>query len=166
MVPTLLGKSVQRESTVYIEYQEGRRTPAYEQFHPSHRNRKRGQMQAIICEGYKGVRYDVQSANDNFLIYDTQTDPGETANLAGTAPQFERLQEQMKARALQVRRPNPTASRPYDNAPVPPVKEPGNARPGLLYRAFEVRTPWTPDVETLRLARRWNLPSQAQRLSR
>ena len=43
-------------STVYVEYQNGRRTPGYADFHPSHRNRPRGEMQALFMEDTRGTQ--------------------------------------------------------------------------------------------------------------
>lgn len=152
LVPTLIGNGRQPESNVYIEYQVGGRTPDYDPFEEDRRNRRRGQMQVVYSGGYKGVRYRIESPNDDFLIYDTRNDPGETTNLANEGEEFRRLQQRMKERVLQVRRPNPTAPRPYDDVPVPAVSVPDDRPPGLAFTAFEVKTPWTPDVKTLRTA--------------
>lgn len=50
-------------------------------------------MQVIYLDGYKGVRYNIESANDDFRIYDTRIDPGEIRNLAGFSEYFEKLQQ-------------------------------------------------------------------------
>ena len=41
---------------------------------PEHRKRQREQMQNIYLNGYKGVRYNVKSAEDNFEIYNLAND--------------------------------------------------------------------------------------------
>src|SRR5699024_7500909 len=46
--------------------------------------------------------------------------------------------------------PDSTAPRPYDETPIPAVDLLDDLEPGLSYRVFEVSTPWTPDVNTLK----------------
>lgn len=149
LVPLLSGEDTPNESEVYIEYSQGGQTPDYEEFDASHQGQRRGQMQVLYLDGYKGVRYDIQSADDNFRIYDTREDPGETKDLAGSTDKFKKLQERMKDRVLQLRRPDTSAVRPYDESPVPAIEAPGELSSGLRYRVFETPTPWTPDVATL-----------------
>ncbi|MEX2436226.1 MAG: sulfatase-like hydrolase/transferase [Balneolaceae bacterium] len=149
LLPLLTGESEQHDGEVYIEYSQGGQTPDYEEFHASHRGQQRGQMQALYLDGYKGVRYDIQSAEDDFLIYDTREDPGEANNLSGSSERFERLQQHMKERVLQIRRPDTSAARPYDVEPVPALDAQDDLNPGLRYRVFEATTPWVPDVPTL-----------------
>ncbi len=62
---------------------------------------------------------------------------------------LETLQQRLKDRVLQIRRPDSSAERPYDEVPVPALEDPGNIEPGLQYRVFEAATPWVPDVHTL-----------------
>ncbi|QNE41950.1 sulfatase-like hydrolase/transferase (plasmid) [Hymenobacter sp. NBH84] len=118
LLPSLTGQGRQPESTVYVEYFEEGQTPDYGAFEPNHRGRRREQMQMLRLGDLAGVRYQVKSANDDFEIYDVVKDPSQGTNLA-RHPGYEQLQQQLKARALQVRRANPTAQRPYDNAPIP-----------------------------------------------
>ena len=149
LLPLLTGEGAREEGTVYIEYEQNRETPSYEEFHPSHQGELRGEMQVIYLNGYKGVRYNIESANDDFRVYDTRIDPQETHNLAGFSHYFEKLQQRMKDRVLRVRRPNPTAPRPYDDVPVPALESPQINEQGLRYRVFELATPWVPAIETI-----------------
>ncbi|MFH5886440.1 sulfatase-like hydrolase/transferase [Halalkalibaculum sp. DA3122] len=149
LLPVLTGERGQHAGEVYIEYSQDGQTPDYEEFHASHHGQQRGQMQVLYLDGYKGVRYDIQSAEDDFRIYDTRQDPGETSNLAGSSEQMELLQQRMKDRVLQLRRPDSSAKRPYDEEPVPALNVPEDIQPGLRYRVFEATTPWVPDVSTL-----------------
>lgn len=149
LLPLLTGEGEPGASRVYIEYSQGGATPGYPEFDTTHQGQRRGQMQVIYLDGYKGVRYDIASADDNFRIYDTREDPGETKDLAGSSDQFKILQQRMKDRVLRLRRADSSAARPYDAAPVPAVEPPGEVAPGLRYRVFEAPTPWTPDVATL-----------------
>lgn len=148
LVPTLTGRGNQRPSTVYVEYADPSSMPNYPEFEPAHRNRKRNQMQVIGLNGYQGVRYDIVSQTDNFEIYDVLHDAKEATNLAAN-PGFAALQQQMKDRVLQLRRPNDSAPRPYDNELVPP-SGPVPATNGLLdYAIYEGVWPWVPDVNML-----------------
>ncbi|CAN5885228.1 arylsulfatase [soil metagenome] len=149
LVPLLTGEGPQLPGTVYIEYQVNGRTPDYEAFHPSHRGQAHGEMQVFYLDGYKGVRTNIQAATDNFRIYDTRKDARETNNLSGTSRYFSDLQERMKDRVLQVRRPNDSAPRPYDEVPVPALDIVQALSAGLRYRAFEIATPWTPAIASL-----------------
>jgi uncharacterized sulfatase len=55
----------------------------------------------------------------------------------------------MKARVLQVRKPDPSAKRPYDEALAPPVPNPPSSEPGLTWSLFQGKWPWMPDFRTL-----------------
>ncbi len=152
LLPTLTGAGSQRPGIIYVEYFVRGRTPDYAQFFPAHRGRARKQMQMIQVGGYTGLRYQVKSAADDFEIYDVERDPLQAHNLAGE-PGMAAIQARMKARVLQVRRPNASAPRPYDEAPVPPVAPPP-ARPGRLRCAvFRGAWPWVPDFRALEPAR-------------
>lgn len=118
LLPVLTGKGKQQKSLVYVEYYESGHTPDFKEYVPAHRNRKRAQMQLIRFGDYVGVRYDIKSADDDFEIYNVIKDPQESHNLALTKG-FEKMQQQMKAKVLQVRRKDDEAKRPYDAAPVP-----------------------------------------------
>ncbi|QDV08315.1 Arylsulfatase [Planctomycetes bacterium Poly30] len=122
MAADLRGDEQSPVGTVYVEYTAGGKTPGYEEFDPRRRGAKRGQMQAIYLDGYKGVRTDIQSHEDPFQIYETLGDPGESHDLAGTSPFFERLNISMRKEVLRIRRPNPSAPRPYDHVPMPSLR--------------------------------------------
>jgi arylsulfatase A-like enzyme len=148
LMPSLTGKGEQRPGTLYIEYFEKGHTPKYAEFDPKHQGRQRGQMQNIYLNGFKGIRYNVKSADDNFEIYDLAKDEREIQNLAGSQ-NFAALQTEMKARVLQVRMPNSSAPRPYDSALVPPVEKAQTGAPGLTWSLFKGGWPWMPDFRTL-----------------
>ena len=148
LMPSLTGNGEQRPGTVYIEYFMRGRTPNYAEFDPTHQARQRGQMQNIYLKGFKGIRYDVKSAEDDFEIYDLAKDEREIHNLAASR-EFAALQAEMKARVLQVRTPNASAARPYDNALVPPLMKAPNGTPGLTCTLYKGAWPWMPDFRTL-----------------
>jgi len=153
LMAALTGRGEQRPGTVYLEYFQPGVTPDFADFAPTHRGRKRAQMQNIYLNGYMGVRYNVRSADDDFEIYNLANDLQEAHNL-GKNPDMAALQRAMKARVLEVRVPNSSAPRPYDNAPVPAVaKTPGGA-PGLSWSLFEGEWPWLPDFRILKAAKR------------
>jgi arylsulfatase A-like enzyme len=150
LLPTLTGTAGQREGQVYVEYVQGSRTPAYQDFDPHKRNRKRGQMQVVFLDGYKGVRLDIENHQTPFAIYDLAVDPKEQHDLAGTAPKFAALQQRMHDRVLQIRRPNPSAPRPYDKAPIPAIAT--SQQEGWLVETFTGPFPYVPDVAECKVA--------------
>jgi len=121
--PVLSGQGEPENGTIYIEYFNNRSTPAYEDFLSSRRGQRRGQMQVVHVDGYKGVRTNVRAADDPFAIYDLQNDLGETQNLAGTNDEFRALQERMQRRVTRLRRVNSEAGRPYDELPIASLDE-------------------------------------------
>jgi hypothetical protein len=145
--PTLLGAGKQTPSTVYIEYAHNGKTPGFDAFVPAHRNRKRGQMQLVRRGDYVGVRYDVKSADDDFEIYNVADDPSQAKNLAAGFSMGD-LQKQFKAMALQSRRPNDSAKRPYDDAPIPASHIAG-AAPGVMLGQYDGDWKWLPKFETM-----------------
>ncbi|MFT5733172.1 MAG: putative sulfatase [Planctomycetota bacterium] len=108
-----------RESTVYVEYSAGGKTPAYEEFQEARRGEKRGEMQAIYLDGYMGVRTGIKSHLDPFQIYDTRADPGQSRDLADSSDEFRALGQRMRDQVLRMRRPEGSAKRPYDDEPIP-----------------------------------------------
>jgi uncharacterized sulfatase len=149
LLPLLTGDGERAPGKVYIEYSVFGQTPLYPSFHESHKGQSRAEMQVIYLDGYKGVRYNIQSAEDDFLIYDTELDPGETNNLAGTSDYFIDLQKEMKTRVLQWRHPSNEAVRPYDSIPVPAVIVEEELTTGMKFKQYDTRVPWTPDISTL-----------------
>jgi arylsulfatase A-like enzyme len=153
LVPSLTGRGQQRPGTVYVEYFQNGKTPGFREFAPTHRGQVRKQMQNIYLDGYKGIRYNITSAADDFEIYDLEKDPQETTDL-GRDLKFAELQMAMKARVLQLRKPDSSARRPYDEALVPPIaNEPAGAA-GISWSLFQGEWPWMPDFRTLTPASR------------
>jgi arylsulfatase A-like enzyme len=151
LLPSLTGVGEQRESLVYVEYFNNGLTPAFAEFDPDHHNRKRNQMQMIRLGDHAGVRYNVQSHDDDFEIYNVVKDPGQRKDLARD-PKMDALQKRMKEKTLQVRRPEPSAPRPYDHELVP--AEPDRpAKAGLTWKAYRGDFPWVPEVTALTAVR-------------
>lgn len=148
LLPTLTGRGDQRRSALYIEYFNGQRTPPYAAFTPAHRGRVRQQMQTVMVDRYVGVRYGIKSAEDDFEIFDVESDPRQSRNLA-REPGFAAVQQQLKARALQARRPDAGAPRPYDAALIPPVNADPAVKGKIRYHVYEGRWPWVPQFATL-----------------
>lgn len=130
---------------IYQEYKVNSSTPNYSDFEASKRGRKRGQMQAIRIGDYKGVRYNIQSQDDNFEIYNVVTDERESINLAESMPE---LQQQMKEKVLQVRIKDQSYSRPYDNQFIPSVTVNSLAK-GLKTSVYNMESEWVPNFEYL-----------------
>jgi hypothetical protein len=103
-------------------------------------------MQAIRVGDFIGVRYNVTKHTDDFEIYNVVADPKERNNLASAQPA---LQQQMKDRVLQARRPGGGVTRPYDNELVPAAKTNAAVSSQLECAIFEGTWPWLPDFGTL-----------------
>ena len=146
LLPSLTGKGRQESSLVYVEYFEGGTTPGFKEFEASRRGRKRNQMQLIRINNFAGVRYDIKSANDDFEIYDVVKDPKQIHNLAASHG-FEKLQSQMKAKVLQVRRVDSAAHRPYDPAFIPATVFNKKFVKGLNWKFFAGDFPWVISVK-------------------
>lgn len=149
LLPSLIAKGKQKESLVYIEYEGEGRTSDFKEFDASHRNQKRGQMQLIRIGNYKGVRFDIKSADDNFEIFDVVNDPRELNNLASKSG-FEKMQQQMKASVLQLRHADKAAPRPYDKALIPAVVVKGKLSNGVSQQFFEGDFPWVASEKELK----------------
>ncbi|MGN6642084.1 MAG: sulfatase-like hydrolase/transferase, partial [Verrucomicrobiota bacterium] len=158
LMPSLSGNGQRLPGEVYIEYFQNGRTPKFAEFAQAHRGRKRGQMQAVYLNGFKGVRYGVKSAEDDFEIYDLKKDPQEIHNLAKT-PELAGLQAAMKARVLQLRKSDSEAPRPYDDVLVPPIANAPTGSPGLDWSLFNGEWPWLPEFRTLTPAKTGHAPS-------
>lgn len=147
LIPVLTGISNTLDrKPLYFEYKYdgAQKTPGFAEFEPAHRSKVRAQMQAIMIDNFKGVRYNVQSHSDDFRIYDIATDPKEITDLAASNPA---LQRQMKNKTLQMRLKNPTAPRPYDDELIPDVSV--AVAQGLNYKYFEGTYNWIPDFEDM-----------------
>lgn len=145
LLPAITGRGTQKTPLVYIEYSQNQKTPDYPQFEPAHRGRVRKQMQAIRAGDFIGVRYNVRTHDDPFEIYNIVADPKQTKDLAAAQPE---LQQQMHDTVLRVRRPDPTAPRPYDSELVPPVST-REAVKGVKWQAFSQSMPWLARLEDL-----------------
>ncbi len=145
LLPTLASAGAQKTPQVYVEYFEGGTTPGYTEFQTARRGRDREQMQAIRLGDMIGVRYNVVSHADPFEIYNVVTDPKQTTNLAGGNPA---LQQQMKDAVLRLRRPNASASRPYDSELIPPLT-PFPTTNGVTWHAYAQAFPWVPKLDDL-----------------
>lgn len=147
LVPSLTGKGKQAESHVYVEYFEGGKTPAYNEFLPEHQSKKRNQMQMIVQDNFVGLRYDIKSQGDDFEIFEVESDPQQAQNLAAN-PGMEKVQQQMKDKVLQSRRPNDSAKRPYDNDLIPSVAG-IQTKAGVQWTNYSGDFNWVPKLSAL-----------------
>lgn len=148
LLPRLIGIAEGKKSNIYIEYYDDGRTPHYPDFAESRQGRRREQMQTIRMGDYIGVRYQTESASDDFEIYNVVKDPAQRQNLADNPEKqsfIQDLQQKMKRRVLQMRRPDTTASRPYDSAAVPSLDPaPSDLQGGLQAEKYRGNYPWVP----------------------
>ena len=105
-------------------------------------------MQMIRLNNFVGIRYNILKHSDNFEIFDVTKDFQQAHNLA-IKPGMEVVQQQMKDKVLQSRRPNTEAKRPYDDELVPAVPEVKNMA-GVEWKTYAGNFPWVPDITTLK----------------
>lgn len=168
LLPALTGKGVQQAPLVYIEYKGEEATPDYKEFSAQRRGRVRGQAQMLRIGDYAGVRYNIQSAADDFEIYNVVTDPAQQHNLAkeenGKIPlripytdepaaaggvSVGTFQSYLKDRVLQLHHNGNGSPRPYDNVPVPAV-QPGKVLPGIDWKIYRGAFAWIPQENGLK----------------
>ncbi len=154
LMPQLTGQDLSESSTVYIEFADKSTTPDYEDFDIRKRNKKDLQQQVIFFDGYKGVRTDIQSHDQDFEIYDVAIDPAERNNLADSNQEFKQLNQRMKDRVLQLHVANETAPRPYDHVAIPSVEVQGKLKTGLQWKEQKGTSPWVAQLnfESMRSA--------------
>ena len=140
LIPELTGKQGQKKSLIYVEYFQNERTPDYSVFDPSHRNRKRGQMQMLRLGDTVCIRYDVKSPDDDFEIYNIVSDPKQVHDLAKTQD-MTKLEKYLKGRVLQMRIANSSSPRPYDSLLIP-ADEVVNLKNGWKVVSYKSATPW------------------------
>lgn len=163
LLPLLSGHAAEQPpSTVYIEYFQNGKTPGFADFDPSHRGRKRNQMQLLRQDRFVGVRYDIGSAEDDFEIFDIVADPRQTQDLAASMPE---LQRAFKERALRGRRPDASAKRPYDDAPMPSLGDVA-VEAGVAWGTASGAFPWVPQLHRERLMTRGNAEQPADAMER
>ncbi|MGJ8725257.1 MAG: arylsulfatase [Roseibacillus sp.] len=146
LLPALTGQGKRAESTVYVEYSNGSRTPSYEDFLPKYQGQKRGEQQVIFLDGYKGIRRNLKKADEYFQIFDIEEDEREKVDLADSSPQFKALQRKMQERVLRLRRPSKNAKRPYDTLPIPAMA-PCETKKGLNRQFMAGEFPWVPRLK-------------------
>ena len=143
LMPSMTQQDGQEPPITYVEFANKGTTPKYDDFPDQHHGAERGEMQVIFLDGYKGIRRNIQSADDDFQIFDVAADAGERNDLSKSSPAFIALNDRMKQAVLQLRRPNPSAKRPYDDAPVPAV-DVDQLSDGVLAAIMPGSFPWVP----------------------
>ncbi len=146
LVPVLMGQAFERPEPIYIEYSQNGKTPNFPEFDPSHRGRKRNQMQMIRFGDLLGVRYDIVGKGGDFEVFNVAEDPRQLTNLTGTGPAMQEFQTRLQDASRSMRRPDSEARRPYDPFPLSAVT-PGTCAPGLAWSAVPSAAPWVPRVE-------------------
>ncbi len=145
LVPTLTGEGTQSDrGYLYFEFYYRGFTSAYADF-PNHGNAIKNEMQAIRIGDYKGVRYNITSPSDPFLIYDVVNDPKESLDLAPSRPD---LVERMHYLSVGARRKGGGVTRPYDTALIPAVKR-SSVKNGIQWKSYEGHWPWLPEFRDL-----------------
>ena len=150
IIPLLTGVGKQRSRGFYYFEYEFNFKPQFavdkELFARKHIN-GRGQLQAIRLGDFMAVRYGVGKPEKPFRLYNVVTDPHEDHNL-GDSPAYAQLLDEARALTSQVRRPEPSAKRPYDDVLLPATVV-NNKEPGLKYAVYNGNWPWVPDFDAL-----------------
>lgn len=142
LMPNLTGRGRPEPSTVYVGYSSPGRTSAYADFGKRKHDLVRQHMQAIFLDGFKGVRIDIRSPDDDFEIYDLAEDPGERNDLMGSSPLFAQLNQRMKDRVLRLHQAFDDSPRPYDHVLIPAIPAPARLKTGLRWKSQERNSPW------------------------
>ncbi|MEM6688071.1 MAG: sulfatase-like hydrolase/transferase [Planctomycetota bacterium] len=151
LVPRWTGEGTPEASTIYVEYQQNGKTPSYQAFGDRADTRRR-QMQVIHMSGFKGVRYDIQTNNDPFMVYDLDDD-SEKTNLSESPTLPTGLQAAMRKRISRLRLPNSRAPRPYDDVAVASLSsEELTSSPSNELAFHEGKYNYVPHVDDLREA--------------
>ena len=152
LLPALTGKSDKNKSQIYLEYFEKGNTPDYKEFSPSHRRKKRGQMQMLRLQDTVAIRYNIQSPEDDFEIYDILKDPKQENDLSKTE-NLKAMQKFLKAKVLQSRLADSSAKRPYDGAIIPGKGITSSLKKGWKMTNYEVNTDWisAPAIESVQI---------------
>ncbi len=147
LLPVLTGNGTQEQGIVYVEYDFNGSMPNYADF-AYNGGTSRLRSQSVYMEGYKGIRNNIAAHTQNFKIFNLGADSKEGNNLAGTSAFFTGLQQRMKDRVLQLRMPDTSAVRAYDNEPVPTVTATSPIN-GVQVRTFEGTWNWVPNFERM-----------------
>lgn len=138
LLPTLTGQGQQQPSSIYVEYYEHKKTPAYPEFPAARRNAKRGQMQVVREGNLKAIRYNVETASTPFMVFDVVKDSQESTNLAGQKgipSQFHWLTASARLHGT-----NKSAKRPYDGLAIPAID--AAQAPQLMRQSIEGKFPY------------------------
>ncbi|SEN85978.1 Arylsulfatase A [bacterium A37T11] len=152
LLTALRGEDSLPNYPVYVEYFQEGVTPPFNEFEPSRRNRKRGEMQMVRFGDTVGVRYDIKSADDNFEIYNVANDPKEVNDLSRNTD-MSTFQDKLKAFALQSHASDVDAPRPYDGVPIPADNVFGNLLNGAFYTIFNGVQPYLAAENDLKVKR-------------
>lgn len=149
LAPMLTGKGVQRSrGFFYWEYAFNGHFQVDKDIFKRKRVNRRGQLQAVRVGDLTAVRYSVTNSNDPFRLYNVVTDPHENYNLARN-PAYAAQLAMMKNLVKEVRRPEPSAHRPYDQDLMPAVTVSARTNGMLDYSVYEGDWPWVPDFDAL-----------------
>jgi hypothetical protein len=144
ILPSLIGKGTERSRGFwYFEYDySGRPFPVDKELGKRKHFKRRNQMQAIRIGDFTAVRYSVTNSADAFRLYNVVTDPHED-------PAYDGRVEEARAMTKEVRRPEPSAPRPYDDDLVPAVSVNCKTNGVLADAVYEGTWPWVPDFDAL-----------------
>lgn len=149
LVPSLTGAGQQRgHGYIYTEYFFKGRNPASEDVFRRKGVTGRGQQQMLRIGDTVAIRTQITQPSDPLRLYNVRTDPHEDHNLAADPANSAPLAI-LQGLLLTVRRPEPSAPRPYDAELLPAVTLSDATRGALDYAVYEGQWPWVPDFDAL-----------------
>ena len=156
LLPSLTGTGTQRNrGYIYVEYYFQGSNPASTDVFARKNVTGRGQQQIIRLGDLVGIRTQITNHNTPLRLYNLTTDAHEDVDLAAY-PNNAAMLAKMKNLLLTVRRPEPSATRPYDLEYLPPSAPPLLTNGLLNYSVYEGNWPWVPDFDALTPVRTGN----------
>lgn len=135
--------------SVYIEYFEPNKTPAYTDFDISHRNKIRKQMQLLRTGDTVAIRYDIKNGQDDFEIYDINKDPQQKNDLSKNY-NLVNYQRWLKEEVVKRRMPDSSARRPYDTVLIKGLEYNSNFKKGIKYSFYKQDFKWLSSIDGLK----------------
>jgi arylsulfatase A-like enzyme len=148
LLPSLTGIGSQRKrGYVYVEYfVKGKNAASADVFARKHVT-GREQQQILRVEDYVAIRTQIKSATDPIRLYNVTIDPHQDHDLSHEPSQSARV-ARMTELLSTIRRPEPSAPRPYDNQLLPAVTV--KVEQGTLDAyTYKGPWPWVPDFAAL-----------------
>ena len=157
LLPTLTGQGEQQTPQVYIEYFERGKTPDFPEFLPEP-SRSHSGSRCSFCAWATIWACAIMLPTRPTILKSTTSWPTPRKAPTWRPTQPSRSCSGASRRSvLQMRRPNASAPRPYDQELVP-AANPSKVMPGVEWRTFETPLPWVAKLEDLKASAQGDAP--------